>query len=335
MKQNKNPTFRHVALSGGVGGAKLVVGLNEVVAPEQLCIIANTGDDFAHLGVHVSPDLDTLMYSLAGLADPETGWGVTNETWDFMAALEELGADTWFRLGDRDLATNVERTRLLDSGMSLSQVTEKLCEQLAIAAHIVPMTDGRLRTMLQTEDGLLEFQDYFVRRAAQPRVSGVVYDGAGSAEGSPAALEALACPDLEAVLLTPSNPYLSIDPILAISDIRSAIKALDAPVIAVSPIVGGRAIKGPTAKIMNELGADVSPVEVARHYRDIVDGIIIDQADTDCMEQIAAMDVAVISAQTVMRSMTDKIELAGIAIEFASTIRSQTEGDGNVGSVAS
>ncbi len=334
MKQNKNPTFRHVALSGGVGGAKLVVGLNEVVAPEQLCIIANTGDDFEHLGVHVSPDLDTLMYSLAGLADPETGWGVTNETWDFMAALEELGADTWFRLGDRDLATNVERTRLLDSGMSLSQVTEKLCEQLAIAAHIVPMTDGRLRTMLQTEDGLLEFQDYFVRRAAQPRVSGVVYDGAGSAEGSPAALEALACPDLEAVLLTPSNPYLSIDPILAIGDIRSAIKALDAPVIAVSPIVGGRAIKGPTAEIMNELGADVSPVEVARHYRDIVDGIIIDQADTDCMEQIAAMDVAVISAQTVMKSMTDKIELAGIAIEFASTIRSRTEGDGNVGSVA-
>ena len=334
MKQNTNPSFRHIALSGGVGGAKLVVGLNEVVVPEQLCIIANTGDDFEHLGVHVSPDLDTLMYSLAGLANPDTGWGVTNETWEFMAALEELGADTWFQLGDRDLATNVERSRLLDSGKSLSEVTEQLCEHLAIAAHIVPMTDGRVRTMLQTDDGFLEFQDYFVRLAARPRVSGIVYDGASLAKGSPAALEALACPDLEAVLLTPSNPYLSIDPILAISDIKAAIKSLDAPVIAVSPIVGGQAIKGPTAKIMNELGADVSPVEIARHYQDIVDGMIIDQSDSDCTEQIAAMGITVISTQTVMKSMADKIELARIAIKFASTIDSRNKGGGDVGTIA-
>ena len=334
MEQNANRTCLHVALSGGVGGAKLVVGLNEVVAPEQLCIIANSGDDFEHLGVHISPDLDTLMYSLAGLANPDTGWGVTDETWDFMAALEELGADTWFKLGDRDLATHVERTRLLDSGKSLSQATEALGERLAIAAHIVPMTDGRVRTMLQTDAGLLEFQDYFVRQAARPRVSGILYEGATSAEGSPAALKALACPDLGAVLLTPSNPYLSIDPILAIGDIRSAIKSLDAPVIAVSPIVGGQAIKGPTAKIMNELGADVSPVEVARHYRDIIDGMIIDQSDSDCAGQIAAMGIAVTSAQTVMNSMTDKIELARLAINFASKIDTRNKGDGNVGTVA-
>lgn len=333
MKQNTNRSFRLVALSGGVGGSKLVVGLNEFVAPEQLCIIANTGDDFEHLGVHVSPDLDTLMYSLAGLANPDTGWGVTNETWDFMAALEELGADTWFQLGDRDLATNVERTRLLDSGISLSEVTKELCEHLAIAAHIVPMTDSRIRTMLQTSDGFLEFQDYFVRLAARPQVSGFVYEGANSAKASPVALEALACPGLEAVVLTPSNPYLSIDPILAISDIKAAIKSLDAPVIAVSPIVGGQAIKGPTAKIMNELGADVSPVEIARHYRDIIDGMIIDQSDSDYTEQISAMGIAVTSAQTVMKSMTDKIELARVAIKFASTIDSREKGGGDVGTV--
>jgi LPPG:FO 2-phospho-L-lactate transferase len=334
VKHNAKQICRHVALSGGVGGAKLVVGLNEVVAPEQLCIIANTGDDFEHLGVHISPDLDTLMYSLASLANPDTGWGVTDETWDFMAALEELGADTWFQIGDRDLATHVERTRLLDSGESLSQTTEALCKRLGIATRIVPMTDGRVRTMLQTDDGLLEFQDYFVRQAARPRISEILYEGATSAEGSPAALKALASPDLEAVLLTPSNPYLSIDPILGISDISSAIKSLDVPVIAVSPIVGGQAIKGPTAKIMNELGADVSPVEVALHYQGIIDGMIIDQSDSDCAEQIAAMGIAVKSAQTVMNSMTDKIELARLSINFASTIDLQNKCDENVGVVA-
>lgn len=334
MKHNAKDICRYVALSGGVGGAKLVVGLNEIVAPEQVCIIANTGDDFEHLGVHISPDLDTLMYSLASLANPDTGWGVKDETWDFMAALKELGADNWFQIGDRDLATHVERTRLLDSGKSLSQVTEALCENLGIATRIVPMTDGQVRTMLQTDDGLLEFQDYFVRQAALPRISEILYEGATFAKGSPAALKALASPDLEAVLLTPSNPYLSIDPILGISDISSVIKSLDVPVIAVSPIVGGQAIKGPAAKIMNELGADVSPVEVARHYQGIIDGMIIDLSDSDCAGQIAEMGIAVTSAQTVMNSLADKIELARLSINFASKIDMQNKCGGNVGIIA-
>jgi LPPG:FO 2-phospho-L-lactate transferase len=274
------------------------------------------------------------MYTLAELANPETGWGIRNETWDFMAALEKLGGETWFRLGDRDLATHVERTSMLNAGKPLSLVTAELCHRLNIDARIIPMTDGSVRTRVRTRDGLLDFQDYFVRRGAQPVVTGFCYDGANAAAAAPAVLECLGSRRLQAILISPSNPYLSIDPILAIGDIRSAIQSATVPVIAVSPIVDGAAIKGPTAKIMNELGKDVSPIEISRHYRSVIDAMIIDEIDNQNIPDIAALDVEVSCAQTVMKTIDDRIDLARNVIQFAASINKQQPDDQYVGTAS-
>jgi len=298
---------RVVALSGGIGGAKLVLGLSRVLDPADLLAVANTGDDFEHLGLSISPDLDTLMYVLAGLDDPERGWGRRDESWNFMAALGALGGETWFQLGDRDLATHVERTRRRDAGESLSAITEDFCARLGIATQVLPMSDDAVRTKLRTRDGWLDFQDYFVRRRCEPAVLEVAYDGAATARAHPDVMAALRDPQLRAVVICPSNPYLSIEPILAVAGMRDAIRDCRAPVVAVSPIIGGRAIKGPTAKMMSELGLSASAAAVARRYTALIDAYVLDRADAAGSDTIG---VPVTSTQTLMVTLDDREALA-------------------------
>ncbi|MCS0496222.1 2-phospho-L-lactate transferase [Ancylobacter sp. MQZ15Z-1] len=303
-----------VAISGGIGGAKLALGLDRVLPPGALTVIANTGDDFHHLDLHVSPDIDTLLYTLAGLDDPVRGWGRKDETWTFMQALEQLGGETWFRLGDGDLATHVERTRLLGAGASLSAVTAELARRLGLASAIVPMSDQPVRTRVETDEGWLDFQHYFVRRQCQPRVLGLAFEGAAAARPAEAALEALADPALAAVVICPSNPYLSVDPILAVPGLRTAIEASRAPVIAVSPVIGGQAVKGPTVKMMGELGLDPSAATVAAHYRGLADIFVLDETDAG-LDIGAGLERAV--APTLMRTLEDKTRLARFVLERA------------------
>lgn len=272
-----------VVLTGGGGGARLVDGLSGLLDPGELMVVANTGDDFVHLGLEISPDVDTLMYTLAGLVDRERGWGLAGETWNMMASLERLSGDTWFRLGDRDLGVHFERTRRRAAGERLSSITADFGRRLGIGQQIVPMSDDPVRTIVDTEAGPLGFQDYFVRLQCAPAVSGVRFEGAGSAAPSEAVLNALASPATEAIIIGPSNPYLSIDPILAMPALRAALAAASAPVVAVSPIIGGKAVKGPSAKIMAELGLVPSAHTVAGHYGDLLDGFVIDQADRGSM----------------------------------------------------
>jgi LPPG:FO 2-phospho-L-lactate transferase len=310
------------ALCGGIGGAKLALGLSRVLAPGQLRVVVNTGDDFEHLGLHISPDIDTVLYTLSGLADPVRGWGQVDETWAFMAALEALGGETWFRLGDRDLATHVERTRRLRAGESLSSVVEAFAQSLGIATRILPMSDDSVCTVVETDEGALAFQDYFVRRQCRPRVSAMRYDGADTAGVLPAVLDTIADPEQAAIILCPSNPYLSIGPILAIPSLRRAILAAAAPVIAVSPIVAGRAIKGPAAKLMAELGLEVSSAEIARYYRDLIDGFVLDTADADLAAGIGCPTHV---TNTVMESLGDREQLARTCLSFAASL-SETVG---------
>jgi LPPG:FO 2-phospho-L-lactate transferase len=307
---------RVVALSGGIGGAKLVLGLSRVLEPADLIVVANTGDDFEHLGLSISPDLDTLMYVLAGLDDPGRGWGRRDETWSFMAALAELGGETWFRLGDRDLAVHVERTRRRAAGERLSAVTADLCRRLGITVRVLPMSDDPVRTRLATPAGLLDFQDYFVRRGCEPVVRDVEYDGANEARPHPDLLAALAAPDLRAVVICPSNPFLSVNPILATGNMRQAIASSPAPVIAVSPIIGGRAVKGPTAKLMREHGLPASAAAVARLYRDLIDGYVVDHADAAASE-LASLGIPITAAPTLMRTLEDRERLARIVLAAA------------------
>jgi LPPG:FO 2-phospho-L-lactate transferase len=306
-----------VALSGGIGGAKLVLGLSRVMPAADLVVIANTGDDFEHLGFSISPDLDTIMYALAGLDDPQRGWGRRGETWSFMAALAALGGETWFQLGDGDLATHVERTRRLARGETLSAVTADFCRRLDIVVRLVPMSDDKVRTRLRTDAGWLEFQDYFVRRRYAPAVKELAYDGAATARPHAEALKALADPRLRAVVISPSNPFVSIDPILAVPGLRDAIARCAAPVVAVSPIIGGRAVKGPTAKMMAELGLPVSAAAVARRYRDLLDAYVLDHADADQADELRASGVAVTPAHTLMTTLEAREALASRVLAAA------------------
>jgi len=303
-----------VALCGGVGGAKLAFGLAQVLPPEALTIVVNTGDDFEHLGLHVSPDIDTVLYTLAGLCDPVRGWGLAGESWNFMDALGRIGGEQWFLLGDRDLATHVERTRRLRAGESPSEVTAALARALGIAQPVVPMSDDPVRTIVATAAGDLEFQRYFVAERCAPEVTGLRFAGADAARLAPGAAAALARSDLGAVIICPSNPYLSIDPILAVPGMRAALGACTAPVIAVSPLVGGRAIKGPTAKLMRELGITPDTAAIARHYAGIADRLVIDHVDA---EQAAAAGLPTLVAQTVMTSDAERIALARTVLEWA------------------
>jgi LPPG:FO 2-phospho-L-lactate transferase len=307
-----------VALCGGVGGAKLAHGLAMALQPDELSIIVNTGDDFTHLGLHLSPDLDSVIYALAGLSDPVRGWGRRDETWTFMQALEGMGGENWFRLGDGDLAMHVERSWRLAQGVKLSEVTAHLSEQLGIAVQVLPMSDDPVRTRVLTSEGWLDFQEYFVHRQCRPVVQGFEFAGAETACAQPGALGALERPDLRAIIICPSNPFVSVEPILAVPGIRAAIERSDAPVIAVTPIIGGKAIKGPAAKMMLELGLDVSGAAVARRYAGIIDGFVIDQADP--MPQPIS-DITFFAAATLMNSTDDRLRLAHAVLQAADMLR--------------
>jgi LPPG:FO 2-phospho-L-lactate transferase len=297
-----------VALSGGIGGTKLALGLDRVLPPGALAVVANTGDDFVHLGLHVSPDIDTLLYTLAGLSDPVKGWGRRDETWTFMAALGALGGEDWFQLGDGDLATHVERTRRLAAGETLTQVTDAFRARFGIASRILPMSDDAVRTRVKTrEEGWLDFQRYFVGRRCEPAVELLAFSGAETARVAPAVADALQDPRLAGIVICPSNPYLSVDPILAVPGLRDRLAARRVPVIAVSPIIAGQAVKGPTAKLMTELGLEPSASTAARHYQGLVDIFVVDHADAGIA---VPQGMEVVTAPILMRTLDDKIGLA-------------------------
>jgi LPPG:FO 2-phospho-L-lactate transferase len=315
---NRNPKI--VALCGGVGGAKLALGLERRFGI-GVTVIVNTGDDFEHLGLHISPDIDTVLYTLGGLSDPERGWGRANETWHFMESLEAIGGEVWFRLGDRDLAMHIERTRQLRSGGSLTEFTASMAKRLDIAAAIVPMSDDPVSTIVHTNEGALPFQEYFVRRRSEPVLERAEFRNAERARPSAAALAALRDPDLTAIVICPSNPYLSVDPILAVPSMRDAIRDATAPVVALSPLIGGKAVKGPTAKILTELKKDCTPLTIARHYQDLIDGLIIDYEDRYLA---AALSVPVRVTNTLMRTLEDRECVASECVAFAELIGFET-----------
>jgi LPPG:FO 2-phospho-L-lactate transferase len=307
-----------LALSGGVGGAKLALGLYRTLPPDTLTVVANTGDDFEHLGLSISPDLDTLLYTLSGQANAELGWGRESETWAFMAALEKLGGESWFRLGDGDLATHVERSRRLAAGETLSAITDDFRRHFGIAARLLPMSDDKVRTRLDTDRGRLDFQDYFVRLRCEPRVRRLEFGGSDRARPHPDFLSALADPALRTVIVCPSNPFISIDPVLSIPGVREALRACRAPVVAVSPIIGGKAVKGPTAKMMEELGLPVDAATAARHYRDFLDVYIADEADRDA---VAGLDLPIVLASILMVTPEDRENVARIVLDAANRAR--------------
>jgi len=306
-----------VALAGGVGGARLAVGLAQVLPPRQLAIVVNTGDDFEHHGLTVCPDLDTVVYTLAGLNNPATGWGRVDESWNFMQALAALGGEAWFNLGDRDLAMHVLRTEALRRGEPLSTITQALSRRLGIRHRVLPMSDTPVRTRVQTPRGELAFQDYFVRLRCKPRVLGFSFAGAARAR-VPAELARIVAEEvIDAVVICPSNPYVSVAPILAVPAIRRWLRARRFPVVAVSPIVGGAAIKGPAAKMMAELGAEVSCAGVARHYGRVVDAWVIDRADAGAQPATAATRRSVLVTDTIMTDPAASKRLAAQIVRFA------------------
>ncbi len=313
-----------IALCGGVGGAKLAFGLTKILDPGDLTLVVNTGDDFCHLGLQICPDLDTVAYTLAGLSDRERGWGMAGETWNFMAALRRLGGESWFQLGDQDLAIHVERSRRAAKGDTLSQITTDLTAALGISHAVVPMSDQPVKTIIQTATGELAFQRYFVAEACRPAATGVRFEGADAASASPALLTALMRRDVSAVVICPSNPYLSIDPILSIPGVREGLAAIGAPVVAVSPIVGGEAIKGPAAKLMRELGACPGALAVANHYRGLVDGLVIDRTDAAEAGALRVAGVSPLVTDSIMKTDADRICLAIQTLELASRLDART-----------
>ncbi len=322
---NTVASARVVALSGGIGGAKLALGLAQHRPGPELLMVANTGDDFRHLGLHVSPDVDTLLYTLADINNTEVGWGQRDETWSFMDALQRFSPDHgWFNLGDRDLATHVFRTARLASGAPLSQVTMELAAAMGVTHSVLPMADEPVATRVQCElDGeptWLPFQEYFVKWRTQPKVLGVDFVGANEARPIPAVRQALTSTRLEAVVICPSNPYLSIDPILSITGQRELLQQTEAPVVAVCPLVGGMALKGPTAKMAVELGFQPGPRHIAEHYQGIIDALVLDHADADQHDQVAALGIEVFVTNTVMHSFEDRRRLAEEVLHFAGTL---------------
>jgi LPPG:FO 2-phospho-L-lactate transferase len=308
-----------IALAGGVGGAKLADGLAQHLG-EALTVVVNTGDDFEHLGFHISPDLDTVMYTLAGVANKAQGWGVENESWAFLDQLGRLGGPTWFRLGDRDLATHVFRTQRLRAGATLTQVTDELCGSLGVRPRILPMCDEPVSTVVISKGEKIAFQEYFVKLACGVPVESIFFDGAERAQWNKALGSLPAGGEIAALIICPSNPYISVDPILAVPGARAWLKYCRAPVLAVSPIVAGDAIKGPAAKIMRELNIAVSATSVAKHYAGLVDGLVIDTSDGVLSDEIRALGLAVHVTQTVMRSPADRAALAGECLAFARRI---------------
>lgn len=299
-----------VALAGGVGGAKLAHGLAQILKPEELTVIVNTGDDFEHYGLYICPDLDTVCYTLAGLANAETGWGRSDETWHVFENFSRLGGPDWFRLGDRDLGTHLERTRRLKRGHTLSQITHDFCNSWGIGHNVLPMSDAPVRTIVETDRGELAFQEYFVHLRCEPRVKGFRFKGAAEAEPALGATEAIKSAD--AIIICPSNPWVSIEPILKIIPLAANLnqRTKPVPVIAVSPIIGGKAVKGPAAKMYSELGFEPSALSVARHYRGLATHFVLDTIDAQLNESVRGLSMQVCVTNTLMHSHEDRKQLA-------------------------
>ena len=306
-----------LALSGGVGGAKLAAGLAAVLPPERLSIVVNTGDDFEHLGLTICPDLDSVTYALADLNDTDRGWGVKDETWQAMAMLRQAGGPDWFNLGDRDLGLHLTRAWRLRQGETLSQATRFLTGNLGIAHPIIPMSDDPVRTQIETDEGVLDFQHYFVKEQCRPVAKAIRLTAADQAKISEGFAGALERQDLAAVVICPSNPYLSVDPILSLAGLRERFTARKVPVIAVSPLVGGTALKGPLAKVMAELGRPVSNAAIAEHYAGLLDHLVIDATDAADAEGLRATGLCVTVAQTIMRNEDDRKQLAREVLTLA------------------
>ncbi len=318
---SKAETSNILAITGGVGGAKLALGLADELAPSRLQLLVNTADDFQHLGLYISPDVDTLLYTLSGRSNQELGWGLESESWNTMDALEQLGGDTWFRLGDKDIATHLWRTQALADGKNLAEVVASLAQRMGIHCPIHPMSNDPVRTMVFTDEGELSFQHYFVRRQCQPSVSGFRFVGIESASPNPAVMQMLADKQPTAILICPSNPFVSVDPILQIPGVWQAMRDSGAPIIAVSPIVAGMAIKGPAAKMMKELKLPVSALAVASHYSErypgLLSGFVMDSSDAKLADEIAATGVTVATTNTIMTTRRDKQTLAGFVLAMA------------------
>ena len=298
-----------LAITGGVGGAKLALGLSKILNPDELLFLVNTGDDFQHLGLEISPDLDSLLYALSGKNNPELGWGRANETWACISELEELGADSWFRLGDRDLALHLVRTQMLNQGATLQNVADRLSESLGIDHRIAPMSNDKISTTVNTPNGKLAFQEYFVREQCEPAVIDFDFEGIENSKPNPVVMSWL--DECDGIIICPSNPYVSVDTILSVPKYRDAFQSK--PVIAVSPIVGGLAIKGPAAKMMTELGVPPTPIAVAKHYGSLLSGFVLDQTDH---EQAKDIPIPSIVTQTIMLTLQDRIALAEQCVRF-------------------
>ena len=311
---------RVAILSGGIGGVKLVEGLQELLAPEALSVICNTGDDQEFWGLHVSPDVDTVLYTLSGLVNRDQGWGLDSETFQALELLERYGEPTWFKLGDRDLATHILRTRWLREGRRLTEVTAELARRLGIGCAVIPMTDDRLRTIVVTPDGELDFQDYFVRRRFEPPVDEVRYDGAADAMPSPEALAAIL--GASTLIFAPSNPIASIGPILAVRGLRQAIAQAPGLRVAVSPLIGGDAVKGPTVPMMQSAGLPISPLGIAQAYEGLIDALVIDKQDVAFKPDLEALGLKVLVTETLMEGFEGRLRLAAEVLDFkAATTR--------------
>jgi LPPG:FO 2-phospho-L-lactate transferase len=306
-----------VALAGGVGGAKFAHGLAQVLPPEDLTVIVNTGDDFEHYGLYICPDLDTVCYTLAGTANPETGWGRVNETWNVIENASKLGGPSWFRLGDQDLGTHLERTRRLKEGQTLSQITKDFCSTWGIKQMILPMSDQPVRTIVETEAGDLAFQEYFVHRRCEPRVTGFRFEGVDRAGPAPGVHEAMRSAD--AVIICPSNPWVSIDPILQVISPLLSEDGLGVRFVAISPIIGGQAVKGPAAKMFRELGIEPSALAVVNHYCDLVTGFVLDKIDEQLEGEIRSLNMRTLVTNTVMNSLDNRKQLAIDVLNFVGT----------------
>ncbi len=305
-----------VALAGGVGGAKLAHGLAQILKPEELTIIVNTGDDFEHYGLYICPDLDTVCYTLAGLANPETGWGRVDESWNAIENASKLGGLDWFKLGDRDLGTHLERTRRMKAGDSLSKITRDFCKAWGIQHTVLPMSDSPVRTIVETDEGELAFQEYFVHRRCEPRVKGFRFEGADEAEPASGAREAIESAD--AIVICPSNPWVSVDPILKVFSLTPSPLPLGEGkrVVAVSPIIGGETVKGPAAKMYRELGIEPSALAVANHYQGVITHFVMDTVDSQLTESVRGLNMRTLVTNTLMKSHEDRRQLAQAIFQF-------------------
>ncbi len=314
----KHPPNKIVALAGGVGGAKLIYGLAQIVPPENLTIIANTGDDFEHLGLHIAPDLDTVMYTLAGVANPATGWGVKDESWSMMRAMARYGGPTWFQVGDRDLATHLLRSKWLREGYPYNWITKELCTRLGVGQTLLPMSEAPIRSIIITDEGELGLQEYFVKRKWEPVVREVRFEGAAEADPSREVISAVR--EADVIIFCPSNPLISLDPILSMTSLRRIIAASRAPKVGVSPIIGGQAVKGPAAKMMAEVGLEPSPAGVARHFQDVLTAFVIDHADEAYQDEVSDLGLRTLVTATLMQSSADKVRLADEVLQFAQKV---------------